>query len=324
VAVAGPEPSLLVTGLLSDLPLDLMLSPWTLALLGLVVGSFLNVVVYRLPLMLERQWWGDVAAQLGDGDSFKRVFASAAPASLAQTGGTLEASLAALGSLNLARPASRCPSCGHRIRWFENLPVLSWLALKGRCSACGTRIAMRYPLVEAATALLFAIVAWRMGPQPQVLLWCGVVAALLALALIDWDTTVLPDALTLPLLWAGLVAAALGWLPGLTLAQALGGVAAGYLSLWSVYWLFKLVTGKEGMGYGDFKLLGALGAWLGWQAILPIVLMASVLGAAIGLVMKAGGSLREGRFVPFGPFLAGGGLVVMLAGLPTVLGWMGW
>ncbi|MBP6319841.1 MAG: prepilin peptidase, partial [Rubrivivax sp.] len=158
----------------------------------------------------------------------------------------------------------------------------------------------------------------------QALLWCGVVAVLLALALIDWDTTVLPDALTLPLLWAGLVAAALGWLPGLTLAQSLGGVAAGYLSLWSVYWLFKLVTGKEGMGYGDFKLLGALGAWLGWQAILPIVLMASVIGAVIGLVMKASGSLREGRFVPFGPFLAGGGLVVMLAGLPVVLGWIGW
>ena len=184
--------------------------------------------------------------------------------------------------------------------------------------------ALRYPLVEAATALLFAAIAWRIGPQPQALLWCAVVATLLALALIDWDTTVLPDVLTLPLLWAGLLAAALGWLPGLTLTQSLGGVAAGYLSLWSVYWLFKLVTGKEGMGYGDFKLLGALGAWLGWQAILPIVLMASVIGAVIGLAMKAGGSLREGRFVPFGPFLAGGGLVVMLAGLPTVLGWMGW
>ena len=315
---------MLVPGLLSDLPLDLLLSPWTLALLGLVVGSFLNVVVHRLPLMLERQWWSDVAAQLADGDSYRRVFAGAAPAGLAQTGGTLEASLAALQPLNLARPASRCPSCGHRIRWYENLPLLSWLALKGRCSACGTRIALRYPLVEAATALLFAAVAWRMGPQPQVLLWCAVVAILLALALIDWDTTVLPDALTLPLLWAGLLAAALGWLPGLTLTQSLAGVAAGYLSLWSVYWLFKLATGKEGMGYGDFKLLGALGAWLGWQAILPIVLMASVLGAVIGLVMKAGGSLREGRFVPFGPFLAGGGLVVMLAGLPTVLEWMGW
>jgi leader peptidase (prepilin peptidase)/N-methyltransferase len=149
-------------------------------------------------------------------------------------------------------------------------------------------------------------------------------AVLLALALIDWDTTVLPDDLTLPLMWAGLVAAAAGWLPGLSVSLSLWGAVAGYLSLWTVYRLFKLVTGKEGMGYGDFKLLAALGAWLGWQAILPIVLMASMIGAVIGLVMKASGSLREGRFVPFGPFLAGGGLVVMLAGLPTVLGWIGW
>jgi leader peptidase (prepilin peptidase)/N-methyltransferase len=135
---------------------------------------------------------------------------------------------------------------------------------------------------------------------------------------------VLPDDLTLPLMWAGLVAAAAGWLPGLSASLSLWGAVAGYLSLWTVYRLFKLVTGKEGMGYGDFKLLAALGAWLGWQAILPIVLMASMIGAVIGLVMKASGSLREGRFVPFGPFLAGGGLVVMLAGLPTVLGWIGW
>ena len=313
-----------MTSLLSDLPLHLLLSPWALALLGLAVGSFLNVVVHRLPLMLERQWWGDVAAQLTDSDSHRRVFAAAAPERLAQAGGALDKALAALPPLNLARPGSRCPHCGHRIRWYENLPVLSWLALKGRCSACGARIALRYPLVELATAALFAAVAWRVGPQPQVLLWCGVVAVLLALALIDWDTTVLPDAMTLPLIWAGLASAALGWLPGLTLAQSLGGAAPGYLSLWSVYWLFKLVTGKEGMGYGDFKLLGALGAWLGWQAILPIVLMASVIGAVVGLAMKAGGSLREGRFVPFGPFLAGGGLVVMLVGLPVVLEWMGW
>jgi leader peptidase (prepilin peptidase)/N-methyltransferase len=183
---------------------------------------------------------------------------------------------------------------------------------------------VRYPLVELATGLVFAALAWRTGPQPALLLWCAMAAALLALALIDWDTTVLPDALTLPLLWAGLIAAALGWLPELTLLQSLWGAAAGYLSLWLVYWFFKLATGKEGMGFGDFKLLAALGAWLGWQAILPIVLMASVIGAGVGLVMKATGSLREGRFVPFGPFLAGGGLVVMLAGLPTVLGWIGW
>jgi leader peptidase (prepilin peptidase)/N-methyltransferase len=313
-----------VGGVLAGLPLDLLLSPWALGVLGLAVGSFLNVVVHRLPLMLERQWWGDVAAQLADGDSFRRVFAADAPERLALASGGLEKAIADLPPLGLARPASRCPSCGHRIRAYENIPVLSWLALRGRCSACKAGISARYPLVELGTAALFAALAWHQGPQPGVLLWCAMGAVLLALSLIDWDTTVLPDALTLPLLWAGLVAAALGWLTGLTLLQSLTGAAAGYLSLWLVYWFFKLATGKEGMGFGDFKLLAALGAWLGWQAILPIVLMASVLGAVVGLGMKATGSLREGRFVPFGPFLAGGGIVVMLVGLPTVLGWMGW
>ena len=308
---------------LQSLPLDLLLSPWGLALLGLAVGSFLNVVVHRLPLMLERQWWGDVAAQLIDADSYRRVFAADAPERLKMAGGTVEKALADTPPLTLSRPASRCPACGHRIRWFENIPLLSWIALRGKCSACGTRIGLRYPLVELGTATLFAAFAYHMGPQPAALLWCAVAATLLALALIDWDTTVLPDALTLPLAWAGLCAAALGWLDPLTLLQSLQGAVVGYLALWSVYWLFKLATGKEGMGYGDFKLLAALGAWLGWQAVLPIVLMASVLGAVIGLVMKATGSLRNGRFVPFGPFLAGGGLVVMLVGLPRVLGWIG-
>jgi leader peptidase (prepilin peptidase)/N-methyltransferase len=308
----------------AGLPLDLLLSPWLLALLGLAVGSFLNVVVHRLPLMLERQWWSDVASQLADADSFKRVFANTAPERLALASGGLEKAITELTPLGLARPASRCPSCGHRIRWFENIPLLSWLVLRGRCSACKVAISVRYPLVELGTALLFGALAWRLGPQPATLLWCGVGAVLLALALIDWDTTVLPDALTLPLLWAGLLVAALGWLPGLPLLQSLWGAVAGYLSLFLVYWFFKLATGKEGMGFGDFKLLAALGAWLGWQAILPIVLMASVLGAVVGLAMKAGGSLRQGRFVPFGPFLAGGGAVVMLAGLETVLGWIGW
>lgn len=311
-------------GLLEGVPLDLLLSPWGLGLLGLIVGSFLNVVVHRLPLMLQRQWWGDVAAQLSDTDSYKQVFGQAAPNGLVLAAGSLEKTLADAPPLGIARPASRCPSCGHQIRFYENIPLVSWLLLRGKCSACKAPIGLRYPLVELATAALFALVAWRFGAQPGTLLWCGAVAVLLALALIDWDTTVLPDALTLPLLWAGLALAALGWLPGLTLMQSFTGAAVGYLALWSVYWLFKLTTGKEGMGYGDFKLLAALGAWLGWQAILPIVLMASVIGAVIGLLMKASGSLREGRFVPFGPFLAGGGLVVMLVGLPTVLGWIGW
>lgn len=280
----------------SDLQ-DALLSPWTLGLLGLCIGSFLNVVIHRLPQMMERAWRLESADLLG-------VAAPESPA------------------LTLAKPASRCPQCGHRIRWFENVPVLSWLLLRGRCSACKTPISPRYPFVEIVTGLLFALLAWRFGTQPTVLAWCAFVAVLLALSGIDWDTTLLPDSLTLPLLWAGLVVAGLGWT--LPLSTAVWGAVFGYLSLWSVYWLFKLTTGKEGMGAGDFKLLAALGAWLGWQMLLPIVLGASLIGAVVGIAMKLGGALHEGRYVPFGPFLAGAGLVVLYAGSERVMGWLGW
>jgi len=285
-------------------------------------------VIHRLPLMLERQWWTDVAHQLADADSWRRVFGgreerSAPSTDQQRTAAALGQAVTGLAPLTIAHPRSRCPACGHTLAWHENIPLLGWLRLKGRCSACGTRISLRYPVVELATAVMFAVIAWRFAGQPvAVLLWSAVAAALLALALIDWDTTVLPDALTLPLLWAGLVAAALGWT--IPLSTALWGAVAGYLSLWSVYWLFKLTTGKEGMGFGDFKLLAALGAWLGWQMIVPMLLMASVIGAAVGIAMKLAATLREGRYVPFGPFLAGAGLVVMLAGAPTVLDWIGW
>ena len=280
-------------------PLDLLLSVPVLALLGLCVGSFLNVVVHRLPLMLERGWKLDSAEMLGV---------------------TLDDDASA--AVTLSKPRSRCPSCGYAIAWHENIPVFSYLRLAGKCSACKTPISPRYPLIEVLTAALFGAVAWKFGAQPIALLWCGFVAVLVALAGIDWDTTLLPDNLTLPLLWAGLVAAALGWT--IPLAAALWGAVAGYLSLWTVYWLFKLVTGKEGMGFGDFKLLAALGAWLGANMILPIVLAASIIGAIVGIVMKLKASLREGRYVPFGPFLAGAGVVVLLLGSPRVLGWLGW
>jgi leader peptidase (prepilin peptidase)/N-methyltransferase len=324
-------------------PLEVWLSVPSLALLGLMVGSFLNVVVHRLPRMMERDWWAQAAMQLGDADSHRRVFEGAEPGvALVQASSDLDARLTALAPLSLALPASHCPACGHRIRWFENLPLISWLALRGRCAACGVRIAVRYPLLELLTGLLFGALAWRLGPQPVVLAWCAFAAVLVAASAIDWDTTLLPDGVTLPLLWAGLLVAWLGWT--LPLADAVIGAIAGYLSLWSVFWLFKLATGngaphqpwtaaywaeraasgKDGMGFGDFKLLAALGAWLGWQALLPIVLMASLLGAVVGIGMKFTASLREGRYVPFGPFLAGGGLVVALAGTPVVLGWMGW
>jgi leader peptidase (prepilin peptidase) / N-methyltransferase len=275
----------------------LLLSPPALALLGLCIGSFLNVIVHRLPLMLERGWKLESAELLGV------PFEAPAP-------------------ISLSAPRSRCPSCGHTIVWHENIPVLSYLRLRGRCAACKAPISARYPLVEILTALLFAAVAYRFGMQPVSLLWCGFVATLVALAAIDWDTTLLPDSLTLPLLWAGLVASALGWT--IPLSTALWGTVAGYVSLWCVYWLFKLTTGKEGMGYGDFKLLAALGAWLGWQMILPIVLGASIFGAIVGIALKMSSGLREGRYVPFGPFLAGSGMAVMLAGSERVAGWLAW
>jgi leader peptidase (prepilin peptidase)/N-methyltransferase len=281
-----------------------LLSPPALALLGVCIGSFLNVVIHRLPQMLERGWKIDSAEMLG-----------LDPAK----GG---AGLALADPITLSRPRSRCPSCRHAIAWHENIPLLSYVRLGGKCSACKAPISPRYPLVELLTAVLFAAVGWRVGPQPAALLWCSLVAVLVALAGIDWDTTLLPDNLTLPLLWAGLVSSALGWT--IPLPDALWGTVAGYLSLWSVYWIFKLATGKEGMGHGDFKLLAALGAWLGWQMILPVVLGASVLGALVGIGMKFSGALREGRYVPFGPFLAGSGVAVLLAGSGRVLDWLGW
>jgi leader peptidase (prepilin peptidase)/N-methyltransferase len=276
---------------------EVLLSPVTLALFGLCIGSFLNVVIHRLPLMLERGWKQESAELLG-------------------------VKVDEAEPLTLSTPRSRCPSCQHAITWRENLPVVSYLALRGRCSQCRTRISPRYPLVEIATAGLFAAIGWRFGAVPVTLLWCGFAAVLVALAGIDWDTTLLPDNITLPLLWAGLVASALGWT--ISLSSALWGAVAGYLSLWSIYWVFKLVTGKDGMGFGDFKLLAALGAWLGVKMLLPIVLAASLLGAAVGIAMKLSAALREGRYVPFGPFLAGAALVVLFAGQERVLSWLGW
>lgn len=263
-------------------------------LFGLLVGSFLNVVVYRLPKMLERQWAAECADLTG------------APAPQQEE------------PFDLARPRSRCPACGHMIRWYENIPVLSWLALRGKCSACGARIGLRYPLVELATGGVFAYCAWRWGIGWAGAAWAGFGAAILALALIDWDTTLLPDDITLPLVWAGLIAAALG-LSGPTLQQALWGAVAGYMSLWLVFQGFKWLTGKEGMGYGDFKLFAALGAWFGWQALVPIILMASVIGTVVGIALKLSSGLREGRYVPFGPFLALGGLAAMVFGPASIL-----
>ncbi|AVP58640.1 prepilin peptidase [Pulveribacter suum] len=269
-----------------------------IGIVGLLVGSFLNVVIYRLPLMMERQW-ADECTQYAQDSGL-----------LAQASQPAEK---AAERFNLLVPRSRCPSCGHGIRWFENVPVLSWLALRGRCAACKAPISARYPLVELATGALFYACAAKWGWTATTAVWCVFCAALVALTFIDWDTTLLPDDITLPLLWGGLLASAAG-LTAVPLTDAVIGATAGYLSLWAVYWGFKLATGKEGMGYGDFKLFAALGAWFGWQALVPIILLASVIGALVGIAMKFASSLRDGKYVPFGPFLAGGGFAALLWG----------
>ena len=284
--------------------------------LGLLVGSFLNVVIHRLPKMMERQWAADCAAMVPEA----AAGAATGPASPATATSTSTAAPATADPprFNLMTPASRCPQCGHAIRWWENIPVFSYMALRGRCAGCRTRISVRYPLVELATGAAFAWCLGRWGVTPAGAVWCGFAAALIALALIDWDTTLLPDDITLPLLWGGLLAAALQW-NAIGLADAVWGAAAGYVSLWAVYWAFKLATGKEGMGHGDFKLFAALGAWFGWSALIPIILMASTIGAVIGIAMKFRSALREGGYIPFGPFLAGAGLTAMLFGPNAIL-----
>jgi len=266
-------------------------------LLGLIVGSFLNVVIHRLPKMMEQDWHAQCAELNGQTPTPQPAY-------------------------NLVVPRSACPHCGHAIGAMENIPVVSYLFLRGKCAGCGARISPRYPIVEMISGLLSAYAAWHFGfglpgVASIILVW-----SFIALTFIDFDTQLLPDSITLPLLWLGLILNLNGTFT--TLPNALIGAVAGYLILWSVYWAFKLATGKEGMGFGDFKLLAALGAWLGLKMVLPVVLAASVLGAIVGIAMKVASTLREGRYVPFGPFLAGAGLLVLLAGQPRVLGWLGW
>ena len=280
--------------MLMALSMDAGLIAGFAAIVGLTIGSFLNVVIYRVPMMMERQWAAECAELTG---------AEAVPAE----------------NFNLLTPRSRCSKCGHSISWYENIPVLSYIFLRGKCSACGAGYGVRYPLVEAITGGLFFYCAWRWGWTMTTLIWCGFSALLLALAMIDWDTTLLPDDMTLPLMWAGLVAAALGWNTAVDLSTAVWGAVGGYLSLWGVYWAFKLATGKEGMGYGDFKLFAALGAWFGWPALVPMILMASVIGAIVGIAMKFSSGLREGGYIPFGPFLAGAGFTAMIFGPQSIL-----
>ncbi len=297
------------------MPIEWLLSPVVVGVLGLAIGSFLNVVVFRLPQLLERAWLADAAQFLQDDVAMRRVLGERSPARerMAAAAKTLSDELEGLPALGLAKPRSRCPSCGHGIAWHENIPVLSWLRLRGRCSACGTRISARYPLVELLTGALFAAVAWWFGPNAATVVFCVAVALLVAAAFIDLDTTLLPDALTLPLVGLGLVAAWQRWIP-VSLTDSALGAFFGYFVLWAITRLYKLLRGVEGMAEGDFKLLAGLGALLGWASLLSVVLLASAVGAVTGLYMIAARGHKREVPIPFGPYLAGGGVAALFFG----------
>jgi leader peptidase (prepilin peptidase)/N-methyltransferase len=261
-------------------------------LFGLLVGSFLNVVIHRLPRMMERAWAEQCAELAGEPPPAQETY-------------------------NLAVPRSRCPSCGHAITAAENVPVLSWLLLKGRCSGCGARISARYPLVELLTGLLTGYAGWRWGLTAQGLAAAALLWSLVALTFIDIDTQLLPDSITLPLAWAGLVVNSFGVFTDLQ--SAVWGAVAGYIALWAVYWLFKLIRGKEGMGYGDFKLLSAIGAWLGWQMLPLVILLSSVVGAAVGIALIVLRGREHDVPLAFGPYLAAAGAIALMWG-PQIVG----
>ena len=273
----------------------LQTNPWLLytsaVLLGLILGSFLNVVILRLPRMMEAGWRRDCAELLSPDGTAPETDEP---------------------PLSLSKPASTCPSCGHRIRVHENIPVLSYLWLRGRCSECKTRISLRYPLVEAFTALLTLIVVVQFGPTWQAAAALLLTWSLIALAVIDLDTQLLPDSITLPFLWLGLFLSLFGLFTDSQ--SAIIGAVAGYLSLWVVFQLFRLATGKEGMGYGDFKLLALLGAWLGWSALPQIILLSALVGALVGVGLILSGRHESGKPLPFGPYLAAAGWISLIWG----------
>lgn len=306
------------------LSLELLLSPGALAVLGLCVGSFLNVVVHRLPKSLLREWWQETAEfQLSDASAWRPLFGNktSPPAVFATAAQAINEALDKVPVLTLARPRSRCPACGHVLRWHENLPLLGWLMLGGRCSACKVRISLRYPLVELGTGALFAACGLAFGATPTTLLWCLAIALLIAMALIDLDTTLLPDSLTLPLIGLGLLGALAGW-TRVPLATAVAGALAGYASLWLLSFLYKMLRGVQGMAEGDFKMLAGLGALLGWQALPSVVLLASAVGAAVGIGLVAFKGHRREVPIPFGPYLAGGGIAALFFGEALAQLWM--
>jgi leader peptidase (prepilin peptidase)/N-methyltransferase len=273
-------------------------------LLGLLIGSFLNVVIYRLPVMLEREWLHEARSLLADGEP---------PVDDSEP-------------FNLVTPRSRCQSCGAQIAAWQNIPVISWLLLGGRCAACKTSISARYPLIELITGALSGAVVWQFGSGPAAGVILVLVWSLIALTMIDIDHMFLPDKITLPLLWLGLLVSLLhepaAGLPFADIRSAILGAVVGYLTLWSVYWLFKLITGKEGMGYGDFKLLAALGAWLGLKMIPLIIMLSAMVGTVVGIIMVLALGRDRQIPIPFGPYLAGAGLIALFWGESIVAAYL--
>tara|TARA_B110000240_G_scaffold143944_1_gene159300 strand:+ start:7546 stop:8439 length:894 start_codon:yes stop_codon:yes gene_type:complete len=267
----------------------------TVGLVSLCVGSFLNVVIYRLPLMMQREWQSECRLLLDDELNTNQ----AKPKNTSEP-------------FNLVKPNSTCPKCKTAIKPWQNIPIISWLILKGKCASCSNPISIRYPAIEAITALLSLVVAYTFGATEQALLYIVITWALVALTFIDIDHMLLPDQLTLPLVWLALIAAVAGIT--ITPSDAIIGSVFGYLSLWSVFWLFKLLTGKEGMGYGDFKLLALFGALLGWQSLLTIILLSSVVGAIIGIALLSIQGKDKATPIPFGPYLAIAGWITLLWG----------
>ncbi len=313
----------------------------TCLILGLIVGSFLNVVIHRLPIMLEREWRdqceevarehaasGPYAASSASNSRLAPSVAAEEPRRTASTPQPTSSAATSREPFNLVVPRSACPTCKAPIRAWQNIPIVSYLLLRGRCATCGARISPRYPLVEALTGILSALVAWKLGfggpaAAALVLTWF-----LVALTFIDVDHQLLPDNLTLPLLWLGLLLSLWGPQPGgapvpVDIRSSLIGAAVGYLSLWIVFHAFRLLTGKEGMGYGDFKLFAALGAWLGWQLLLPIILVAAAVGAVVGIVTLAVKGKDRSTPIPFGPFLAAAGWLMLLFGHELVARYLG-
>ena len=270
----------------------------TAVILGLIIGSFLNVVIHRLPIMLLRDWRRDCREFLTE--KFPNDLSSSSPSAEPAT------------KYNLIVPRSACPHCGHQISALENIPVLSYLLLKGRCRSCKTHISMRYPIIETISAVLAFVVAWKFGVSYAFLFAALLSWALLSLTMIDFDHQYLPDQITLPFLWLGLLLNLNGMYTGLS--SAVIGAVAGYLSLWSVYHIFKLITGKEGMGFGDFKLLALFGAWLGWQMLPAIILISTLIGSIVGISLIVLKLHDKGKPIPFGPYLAGAGWIALIWG----------